>query len=138
MEAKVVAQWLEWMFWCTSVILLITATVALRDALKDEAFINARRLNGPYQLIAERNVRDEMFRLAKGSVLFFMAVLSIVLPPPPPDYRSIPQVMVTMTGANILAILMTSQSLWALFVKKKLKKYAAELPPDQRRRREDF
>lgn len=128
---------LELAFFVLSLVMLGIAIWSLREALADEAWVMTRNLNGPLKLVSDQNIREELFRMCIGAAMIIVSSLAIFMAPPPPDYHQVPQSLVSMIGWNVVALILTTSSVFALYVKRKLKKYAQEMVTSHPKRRRD-
>lgn len=114
---------LELVFATSSMLALLVCAYAWRDANTDSAVLAAAQVNGPRRMIADNNINQELMRLGIALVGVVTSWSFLYLPPPPPDYSSLPQSISGLIGWVIVMVIVIAKSLADMSLRKKLYRY---------------
>lgn len=116
---------LEWLFSGVSLAVVVEAVTALRITIVGRN--DFKGTDGPRLDIANLNVEMAAVFLAIAVLLFGLSVASVLLRPPPPDYRQVPQTVVLLAGDITFGLLLLGASLRSTAVRNRLMKLAEDL-----------
>lgn len=128
---------LEYAFVIISLAAFIVSLYSLREAVIDETWLTTRGTNGPRKIVADANVREEGFKVAKTAVMVAASLLALFMAPPPPAYTELPQSFMFLIAWMIVGLLMIMGSLFSRLVRHRLYKYSEELNTANQTRRKD-
>ena len=114
---------LELVFATSAALALLVCAYAWRDANTDSAVLAAAQVNGPRRMIADNNINQELMRLGIALVGVVTSWSFLYLPPPPPDYSSLPQSISGLIGWVIVMVIVIAKSLADMSLRKKLYRY---------------
>lgn len=103
--------WLEIVFLIASTTAVLLVLFSVLDAQAGVNWVVSQQGSAQMRLVAQQIVRQEMFRLAKASLLFLSAILANFLAPPPPSYTTLPQTFITITAMALVSSLLAIESI---------------------------
>lgn len=116
--------WLEVVFAALSIIAIGVCMYAWRDADIDAAVLSVAKVNGPRRLVADNNIRQEQLRFGISLVMVLTSWSFLYLPPPPPDYGSLPQSISGLIGWVIVCLMVIVKSLADMSLRRRLQRYS--------------
>lgn len=117
---------LEWLFLVMSVFTFVEAINALRTAMIDHAVFVGKKIDGGLRSTASSNVQMGWFFIAISVLMLGVSILTVLLPPPPPDYQNLPQSEVMIVGWIMLGMLLVVASLLSKSSRRHLTKYSRQ------------
>lgn len=117
---------LEWLFLGMSVLTFLEALFALRMAMIDYAVFVGKKIDGGLRSTASSNVQMGWFFIAISVLMLGVSILTVLLPPPPPEYRNLPQSEVMIVGWIMLGILLVVASMLSKSSRRHLTKYSRQ------------
>lgn len=123
------AQWMEWVFLAASSLTFSLSIFTLRDAQTDLAFLLGSGKDGLRRLIADMNVRGELFRMMISLFMLLAAFASIFMEPPPPAYYAVPQSLLFLVAWIMVALLVSTWSLTDRGTRRKIARYTDAANP---------
>lgn len=114
---------IEFVYLIVALISTALSVFTLRDAVVDSAYLSAAGKNGDRRMIADINIRQELFRFAANFVMLVVGVAFLFLEPPPPDYAVLPQTFVGLVGWISVATILSIWSLLDKSVRHKLSRF---------------
>jgi len=121
------ANFLEWVFFVSSIVHVLFTIFTWRSAIIDSAFLLATGVNGARMAVADQNVREEGIKIVIGVVMVVAAVAAVLLDPPPPPYQEVPQSMVSMVAFVAIACMLILSSATSRSVRKRLERSALDV-----------
>lgn len=107
-----------------SVFTLIEAIIALQTAITDHAVFVGKKIDGGLRTTASSNIQMGWFFIAIAILMLGVSILTVLLPPPPPNYQDLPQSEVMIVGWIMLGILLVVASLLSKSSRRHLTKYS--------------
>jgi hypothetical protein len=95
-----------------------------QDAEKDSAVLTAAKVNGLRRITADNSIRIGRLLFATCIVMSFSSLTFLVLEPPPPAYRDLPQSLIGIYAWIFVAALIAGASMSDAYARRKVQKYA--------------
>jgi hypothetical protein len=90
---------------------LVASVWSLADAYGDRAALRVAALNGPRELVARTNIRNDALRALMQSIIIMIGIIALVAPNPPPHPLTLSEVLFA-GGLMTIAVVLAGLSLW--------------------------